>query len=194
MKPIFGDEFLPETPEEAFRNKNFNKGKNLLVGSEQNDGSLFLGIFNASLIDPKAQLSYADGVKGLKAITGGKSLDFFVKNYLGNSKDISTKKVRSALIKALGDILFTCPTYAFGHSLANLSQSENQVFGYMHTQKPKKSMIGICNVDRSLGPCHTDEIPYIFGEPFRKPKEFTKADVLLSMNMMKIWIDFARTG
>ena len=42
----------------------------------------------------------------------------------------------------------------------------------------------------SAGIAHGDELLYMFGFP----AEFNEADALQTRNMVKTWVDFARTG
>ncbi|XP_015788803.1 acetylcholinesterase [Tetranychus urticae] len=86
-----------------------------------------------------------------------------------------------------------CGTYEFAHLKASTSASGT--YAYIHTQAPMKGINDIPSCGRSVDKvCHCDEIPFIFGAPLREPQNYDADDIELSVQMMKIWGEFARSG
>ncbi|XP_025017411.1 acetylcholinesterase-like [Tetranychus urticae] len=86
-----------------------------------------------------------------------------------------------------------CGTYKFAHLKA--STSATGTYACIHTQAPMKGLFDNPSCGRSVDKvCHNDEIPFIFGAPLREPQNYDSDDIELSIQMMKIWGEFARSG
>ncbi|XP_053201715.1 fatty acyl-CoA hydrolase precursor, medium chain-like isoform X2 [Panonychus citri] len=88
-----------------------------------------------------------------------------------------------------------CGTYKF--AVLKAANSTKSTYGYIHTQAPSKSFgnIPMPNCGRKVDKvCHSEELVYVFGAPLRNLTDYDADDIELSLNMMKIWTDFARNG
>ncbi|XP_053201482.1 para-nitrobenzyl esterase-like [Panonychus citri] len=93
-----------------------------------------------------------------------------------------------------GDSL-VCGTYKF--AVLKATNSTKSTYGYIHTQAPIRPFgsTPIPNCGRKMDKvCHCDELVYVFGAPLRDPTDYDADDIELSINIMKIWADFARNG
>ncbi|XP_074596273.1 uncharacterized protein LOC141851428 [Brevipalpus obovatus] len=189
FQPIFGDDMLPYSTSQAIQQGSFNTGKNLLVGTEKNDGALFLSLYDVSLLTGK--VTYDKAVDAVKFFTKNQSTEFFINYYLKPHEHGSSDELKQALWEFADDLIFKCPTYVIASSIANVTQEATPVIGaYIHTQKPKTSS-PICMMIPNLGPCHADDLPFVFGAPFRNPELYDRTDDELSRQMMEIWTNFA---
>ncbi|XP_015788805.1 acetylcholinesterase-like [Tetranychus urticae] len=86
-----------------------------------------------------------------------------------------------------------CATYKFAYLKA--STSATGTYAYMHTQAPLKGLSYLPTCGRAFDKvCHGDDIPFIFGAPLREPQNYDADDIELSIHMMRIWGEFARSG
>ena len=102
--------------------------------------------------------------------------------------------------KVLGDVSMLCPTFAMSEQLAEAGKN---VYTYVLTHTPTHSAWG--KNFRWLGACHVEDIPYVFGSPLMfDPEEdidYVKTgrfgnteEVEISLQMMRYWSNFAKTG
>lgn len=83
--------------------------------------------------------------------------------------------------------------FEIGRRYAN-RQRIGSTHAFILAQNPKKNIRPVCTMDREYGVCHEDDLIFVFGRPFANPKAYTDGDRKVSLQMMKVWADFARTG
>ncbi|XP_074604066.1 acetylcholinesterase-like [Brevipalpus obovatus] len=192
-QPIFGDDVLPTSTSQAIATGSFNRNKNIFVGTEKDDGAIFLAFDDNSLLF--GNVTYDQAVDAVHLFTNNQSTDFFIEHYLKHHENGSSDDIKRMLREFANDLIFKCPTYVFASSIANASQiAQPSIYAYVHTQKPKTLSSSICRKIPSLGPCHKDDLPFVFGTPFRQPDLYSRGDQDLSSQMMEIWTTFAKTG
>ncbi|XP_015786761.1 cholinesterase 1 [Tetranychus urticae] len=188
--PIVGDRFLPNNPEELVAN-GVDPNINVLLGTLSNEGIFFLLVkdnitFNPSnpvdLTIPHARYIFGE-------LFGKKLIDVYSELYLDSIPADDSDAIRLAVAQALGDVVISGPTYAFGRDL--VANGVSNVYAYIQTQKPKS--YGSVNQTWSSNiPTHTDDLPMVFGRPFIEPEQYNIEDGFLSFLMMDIWTKFAK--
>uniref|UniRef100_A0A8C5W675 Carboxylic ester hydrolase n=1 Tax=Microcebus murinus TaxID=30608 RepID=A0A8C5W675_MICMU len=110
-----------------------------------------------------------------------------MEEYLGDIDECDWKMLRNRVIDLCGDATFVYSTLQTGryHRDAGLP-----VYLYEFKHRAPK---GIIVKPRTDGADHGDEIHFIFGSPFSKGPS-TGEEKALSLQMMKYWANFARTG
>lgn len=101
--------------------------------------------------------------------------------------------IRRAAVHLFGDYSLTCPSILFGSYLRQRSDFEGKVFQYRLTYASSQSIASYSNwADVS----HTDDLPLVFGQPFKPIEGFlwTDNDRKMSMIIMNIWTHFAKHG
>ncbi|XP_072043225.1 acetylcholinesterase-like [Amphiura filiformis] len=95
----------------------------------------------------------------------------------------------NTFIQIHGDHVYVCPTDAFLRASEN---ADSNMYLYHLTHHPSAS---IFNTPWS-GACHADELVFIFGAHFHpeSPFNLTEEEAKMSMQMMKFWSNFAKTG
>ena len=194
--PVVDGVFLPDDPVHILNTRNFKKCP-ILLGSNLNEGSFFLiyelpdymslehktmtyDQFKLSinqLFQYYPQYPQENNKFGLHAILHQYS------NHLDPEDQVSNI---IALDNAVGDCHFTCHVNYFQHHYA--SAGEN-VYAYYFTQQYQSNPW-----PKWMGVLHGDEILFVFGEAYKQGRNFTKDEKDLSMQMMRYWTNFAKTG
>ena len=104
--------------------------------------------------------------------------------------------LRSSFYRALGDLVFICPSKFFAKSYFRKTQTK-ALFEYQITYASlnagTKDFDPTCEEDK-FGPCHTLDLQYLFGRPFRLASQYSTNDRTLSLDMIKRVQHFASTG
>ncbi|XP_008590308.1 PREDICTED: carboxylesterase 4A [Galeopterus variegatus] len=110
-----------------------------------------------------------------------------LEEYLGNTDEHDWKMLRNHMMDLAGDATFVYSTLqtARYHRDAGLPV---YLYEFEHHTRT-----GIIIKPRTDGADHGDEIHFIFGSPFSKGPS-TGEEKALSLQMMKYWANFARTG
>ena len=169
--------------------------KELMTGLVRNEGSFFVYILNPSLFKKN---SYPE-LKTLKEtremfinLIKNKTdikedlLTFVANSYITGPKSDSPKKNIERLIDAFGNAVINCPTIFLADELVARNKS---VYMYLYDHRPKSSQFG-----EWLGTVHYTEVPFVFGYPLRRAKQYTPFDIEFSKRIMKSWTHFAKTG
>lgn len=117
----------------------------------------------------------------------------FTKPFGGLGVGLNPNPIRKAVVHMFGDYSLTCPTVLFGAYLRKRPEFSGNVFQYRLTSGTSQSISSYSNWAEVS---HTDELPLVFGHPF-KPYErvlWSDTDRKLSRQMMDIWTHFARYG
>lgn len=99
----------------------------------------------------------------------------------------------------IGDSIFACPTVTLAEQMAKAGRN---LFLYWMTHQPSHSFLG--RPMTGLGATHGEDLAYVFGTPFLLEKEdpedfymvgrFNEEEVGVSLQMMKYWSNFGKTG
>ena len=191
--PVIDGNFLEDEPSNLLANGKFNQVP-LLIGSNKNEGSIYayfnipdLGdLKNEPIIDYdkfkiylRSLISMYPNIKNSKT-----SLDVLEYLYT-NWNDVNNSRANfENLDKAFGDIDFVCPivNYAKYYGIY-----QSNVYMYFFEQVSSASYW-----PSWLGAIHTDEIPFVFGEPLTGQKNYSPEEILLSKKMIKYWSNFAK--
>ena len=112
--------------------------------------------------------------------------------YLKNTTTESDR--RWAAYDFYGDLLIKCPTYLFGQQMARNVKSGRNVYFYELTYEgPLITKVMGCD-EKSMGICHEQDLPFVFGWPTFMPTLFTPQDILLTGQVIKMWTNFAKLG
>ncbi|XP_074597669.1 acetylcholinesterase-1-like [Brevipalpus obovatus] len=182
---IADDDYIPKIPI-------YDRDINILMGALPQDGAYLLPPTDTRVFT-KPNLSYFDGLQILRRYFNDKAARKLSKHYFGPPERSNNAIIKKGAIEVSSDLIFYCPTF----ELANRYSSENKkakTFAYILNRAPSTQRVSLCDLDKTIGVCHGDDLFYVFGAPFRKPYLFNDEDRKMSEKMMKIWTDFARKG
>lgn len=203
--PVHGDIFLPENVGAAMDHGHLGHPKDLLIGTNEDEGSYPILLRSICPIDTRFMKSSS---RKLDMITADKKIRMMIKdnfiavsasNYYMTPLHHEGQKKNSTAIKVavrdlMGDYVSVCPAIYFAMRYAELTPSAN-VYFYQFTLKPKKPFSKICKKSSWIGSnCHNDELIWLYGLPFRFPDKYSDSDRLLSIQTMKTWTHFSQTG
>jgi len=108
--------------------------------------------------------------------------------YLGNINKTDPKQVKWALYDLYGDLIMTCPTYQFTKNYATHSDAGSVYFYEITYTRSNKQ-------DPQYDVSHGADLDFVFGLPQIYPdKKDTDVDRKFSLEVMKMWTDFAKFG
>ena len=151
----------------------------LLIGTNENEGSLFYLMFDAVLMEYSDRDHPADQLPDYMAEEYGEDLDRLIELYPGLDK-------RDPTITALfqGDSLFGAATYLYATEMA---KSPQPVFLY-HFRRTSPLP------NQTAGAFHAAELPFVFGGTNAPIIPTTEQDEPLAETMQIYWTNFAKTG
>lgn len=94
--------------------------------------------------------------------------------------------------------MFLCPTFDLSN---DLSRAGRDVYSYLMPHVPSSSVWG--STYDWLGAAHAEDIPFVFGSPFMSDPDGdavltgrfgNEQEVEMSLQMMRYWSNFAKTG
>jgi carboxylesterase type B len=186
-----GDEFMPKHPYEALKNGEIGSQKEVMIGTNADEGSFFLHytfpeIFSADL--PKnvtaeeAILYLEDSFKFLPQPMPKLITHFFLSGF--DSQDY--ERIRKAFYETIGDFIILCPTVYFSEKL---TEQNVNVYYYFFTYRPQNT-----NWTKWMGVTHFEEVQFVFGTPFIKLENYTPEEREFSTKLMDMWTNFAKNG
>ncbi|CAG2101791.1 unnamed protein product [Medioppia subpectinata] len=114
-------------------------------------------------------------------------------HYLNGVHTTNSSQLKAALSALYGDLEFTCPTYHFAKSLATRCQRmATNVYFYRFNFQTKLTSLQRNCADGHV--CHAAEVDLVYGQPLRYPSLYSKTEYNFSIDVMKIWTNFAKTG
>ncbi|CAG2106965.1 unnamed protein product [Medioppia subpectinata] len=186
--PVFGTEFLPILPQKALESGKYNSDVHIMAGLTRDEGHMLAVALYPQLRAQNFDVNaFKQLVSALNPVYHNIDPDKVVAHYL---RDIDTGNP-GALIRAFGrlygDLLLDCPTYLFAKRWA--VRSENAVYFYRFSFQSRGFEMFGCD-DNTI--CHGADITYVFGEPVRTATAFREIDYDFSLDVMKIWTNFAK--
>lgn len=194
--PNYGDDLYPEPAPQSLLQGHFNGNLNLMNGLCEEEGTYVLFIYCSNIpgferSNPQ-KLSRNTTAQCIRQCIWHPAIrEDAVNYYLGNLTDADQRGLRLAASKAIGDLMFTCPTHFFAQMFAKKTTSNN-VYGYHNTYKSKYSYF--CWGSDWAGVCHADELFMLFGDPIRRPQLYNGTDVAFAENLIKDWTWYGKSG
>lgn len=189
---IYGDEYVPVSQYDLFLGNSYVNDVDFLFGRTHDDGSaLMSGLLYQLFSKPK--LTYQDALDMISVVFKPEAVEQVARWYVGEpGKKISSHRIQYGIRALTTDVLFGAGFEA-GRRYA-LRQRIGSTNAYIVAQNPRKNIIPVCTLDREYGVCHQDDLMFIFGRPFANPKAYSDDDREVSLQMMKVWANSARTG
>ncbi|XP_070548980.1 acetylcholinesterase-like [Ptychodera flava] len=103
--------------------------------------------------------------------------------------DLEDADYVDSLLQMVGDQLFVCPT---DQSARAYSHSSASVYLYHMTHIPSKSIWRL----KWMRAAHAEDLPFVFGWHFYHSEDWTMTpeEVKISLQIIKYWTNFAKTG
>ncbi|KAJ6466845.1 Alpha/Beta hydrolase protein [Mycena sanguinolenta] len=196
--------FIPAAPSQLVRTGNFTKMP-VVVGWTRDDATLFTP--GAIATDADTREFVGSYYPFLNSTNFETLMDLYpVSDFAANTAaNLSAEFYRSAEI--FRDILFTCPSFYFGHAMAtkyysdaSSAHSSIPVYFYEQNQTILSTFLDVSGVP-GLGVIHTSELAYVFGN--FTPYEYSwaaevitpsAADDKLLRQQSRSWSTFAALG
>lgn len=193
FSPSFYEDFLPKHPFEAMREGDFGKDKEVLLGFNRDEGSVFMYFANPQkypAIGPYSQPDLnvtmsqveAFATKFMKSQNPSATRNLLKSLYA----DVAEGSIFNATRTHVGEFFIVCPMIFAADDYA---QKNLSVFFYHFTHQPEQTLWS-----KWVGATHYDEVQFVFGKPVASPESYSKEEQKLSKRMMQAWASFARTG
>ncbi|XP_038048140.1 cholinesterase 1-like [Patiria miniata] len=204
MYPNVDGTFLTMTPLEAYASGTYNHVP-MLIGTNRDEGTLFFAfnpLFVEYLTDKNPPFVNRTLFDALVVYTF-KLFDLYDKAVFDAAEmkyiDWSQAEYEAAdyfhsMVEFSGDWLFTCNV----DKLARLHSTKDKVYRYLMPHVPTVSYYKFQGVQPGwVGAGHAEELPFVFGAAFvpgNPSVNLTNDEKVLSVNFMKLWTNFAKSG
>ena len=193
---IVDGEFLPQSPTQIIRSGDYKQDANLLFGTAQDEGSLFINRIVPDINEKNFTYQevfeiLVEGSPKLsnKYIINGEDVAKIYLNGLSDDNDPGTLK--RAIGVAIGDIILACPTILFAKEVFKNSNFKQNVYQYHWNTKLSRSLLPMPDW---CGPSHGEDSSPIHGRPFFNSDDFTDSERQLSLQMIQFFTNFAKSG
>ncbi|RFU81351.1 para-nitrobenzyl esterase [Trichoderma arundinaceum] len=190
--PVVDGDFLPDAPSHLIIHRQFAKHITVMMGWCHDDLTLFTDTNISTSNDTRSFItSYVPTLSSGNVDT---LLSLYPVTDFPAGKELSSEFYRSARI--FRDILMTCQPLYFAEGLA---QAKNTVYLYEWNQTVLEPILEFLGHPAGMGPIHTSEFAYIFGNlshyntdgfPFNP----SPSDYELKVRGSRSWSTFASTG
>ncbi|PIK40998.1 putative cholinesterase 2 [Apostichopus japonicus] len=205
--PVVDGVFLPDHPETLMYTENF-KHTNIIAGTNKDEGLIFgLAEFPAAISGVRAptmdRASYEESFpKYLRGNVNELFKDGVRNQYIDWSlADETDADYLEAFNRQVTDETFVAPTDAFLRYYTSSSKGGTTAYSYHMTHAPSVSAWQINLIGpRWMEATHCEELQFVFGWPFLdevqnwKSKNLNSNEKTLSVQIMKNWTNFAKTG
>ncbi|CAG2116353.1 unnamed protein product, partial [Medioppia subpectinata] len=197
MSLIVDGQLLPDAPDVMLRNGDYKKGLNLMIGTNEDEGSFILPMIAPDRYDKWAPkpLAHNEFVTDFKQFLFGVTpgglpvnADDIVKFYLNGLS--GTDSVRKQVGVAIGDVVLGCPTILYGKAVHS-GDPTARVYQYYYNTKSGDEKL-LCS--KWMGVCHFNDIYPVFGLPLIDEHKYVERERQVSRQMIDILSTFARTG
>jgi carboxylesterase type B len=207
--PVVDGNVLEDTPANLYATGQYNHA-DLLLGTTRDEGTLFLPFtpgfesFLTSAAPPTISKEVFEAIVTgeLSTFLRGNNeqlLNAILMRYTDWSQaDYDTYDYFRSYVDFETDFSFACGTDQVARTH---SQGGDNVFLYQMTHVPSVSILGfLFNVNiQWLGSGHGEDLSFVFGTPFIPElaeafSAFTDEERMLSVEFMKFWTNFAKTG
>ena len=190
LVPTVGDEFLPMSPTDLFRQGDF-KDSEVLLGVTKDEGSMFvslkLGFDNEEHFGQSIDITAFNETTAkqvTKSYAVNKDYEKVIQTYFKRAEEESRYTYLDAASDITGDFLITCAV-VFQADFQSLKN--HPVFFYLFDYRTPSSPF-----PEWVGVPHFEETPYVFGNPLWGT--FSENEEELSKDIMDMWTTFAKTG
>ncbi|CAG2112818.1 unnamed protein product [Medioppia subpectinata] len=194
--PVFGTEFLPISTQKAFESKQINSDIDLMVClasdvEESQDWISYRGSVTNISVEIFKQMVAQSGQLGFHQINTQNVTDFYLKNV--NTTDESA--LFWAFHRFASDMALNCPTYLFGQQFSRNVKNNARNVQFYELNYGHRSNIEAFGYDPdTMRIDHNIDMPYVFGIPFNHGWAYSKHDRDYSINLMRLWTNFAKYG
>ncbi len=194
--PVIDGAFLDDTPDMILARKTFKKCP-ILLGSNANEATFFL-IYELSdfLTRESIQMNREQFLAATSKLFyyypqydktinefGLQAIQHQYTNWLDPDHDATNVVM---LDKAASDCHFVCHVNEFQHAYALAGEN---VYAYYFTHR-----YSINPWPEWMGVLHADEINFVFGDPFKAELNYSRNELKFSDQIMRYWVNFAKTG
>ncbi|GFW04174.1 acetylcholinesterase-1 [Trichonephila clavipes] len=189
--PTYGDDIVPENPRIAVSRKNFHC-TDLLIGNNKDGGSFLITTGNPQLFgffgEKDPQINKTTGANIIRGMNQGfPNLEGLIKYYLPDDlEENDYDYIRKQTYTACGDPLFVCTDIYYSEKCA---EEGNNVYFYVWRHRPSTTVWAPW-----MGVAHYTEVQFVFGQPLQNPDRYEASEIQLSVEMIKIWSNFVKTG
>jgi para-nitrobenzyl esterase len=181
--PVIDSDIIPSSPLELIQNGSA-KSRDLLIGSDWNESSLFNFGINQKYAETLTDESALQLVSNrLNWVDDKNKIDRLFKTYKKNRKNL-----RDLVDGFVTDLMFRIPSIVTAE--AHLNENKNTYMYLFNYPSPFKN--------EEMGAIHTIENVFVFGSLGEYPLEIyppkNKETIILSEKIMDSWINFAYTG
>ncbi|XP_054158966.1 cholinesterase 1-like [Oppia nitens] len=202
--PVFGTEFLPHIPQIAFNKKLYNNDVELIAGATKDEGPMLAIMLYPIIMSPEFNVT---GLTNLVAEISGqmfsnidvrKTVDHYLRSVDNRTDPV---QLRLAFSQLYGDLLITCSSYRYASEFAannSPADNNNNVWYYRWNYAPTGSGPQLMYL-KTLGfpdntIVHGIDTVFTFGLPLVAPKMFSPEDYDFTIEIVKMWTDFAKFG
>ncbi|CAG2118674.1 unnamed protein product, partial [Medioppia subpectinata] len=188
--PVFGTHFLPFVPKKAFNTRSFNLGIEVMAGVTKDEGNA-LSYFRIPEMNLKlTEQLFRKAVNNFNDEYHNIDVDKVCDHYLKGIDKTNSSQLKGALSALYGDLEYTCPTYHFTKSLA--TNGQKVVYFYRFNFQTQLTARQRNCADGHV--CHAADSNLMFGQPLRYPSLYSKTEYDFSIEVMKMWTNFAKNG
>ncbi|XP_048379648.2 uncharacterized protein LOC125448388 isoform X2 [Stegostoma tigrinum] len=187
--PTIDGDFLPAEPEMLFEN---SRDVDYLLGCNNGDGHLFVATWFPGVNIPfgiseaKFRTAVEKGVGSL----GEAAVESAIFEYTDWENPTQLSR-RQGLSRLYTDFEFCSPAFNSAQKHAIIGRNASRTYAYQFSYPSKMSNI---IWPGWVGALHTEELQFVFGIPFSKPKSYNQQERNLSQAMMTYWTNFVKTG
>ncbi|KZF22433.1 alpha/beta-hydrolase [Xylona heveae TC161] len=181
--PTVDEDFIPEAPSKMVREGHFYKDIDVIVGWNENDGTMFVNKTVSSDAEVAAQVKTY--YPGLTDASISYILDLYQTSDFSAKYGISAQYYRLAQIWR--DAEFVCPSIVLANQVHQYG-ARSYLFDLNQTlyDESDPALRADCTM-------HTSDLPYVF-DTASTYKNTTQSDDELANNMSNTWVMFAHTG
>ncbi|CAG2174446.1 unnamed protein product [Oppiella nova] len=202
---LIDGQFVLKNPIETLASGDYRQDLDLLIGTVDNEGSMFMALF----VDPVAfdkwkphPISYDQAynyeIGFITAYQAMRSSDTSLDTKLiadlyfnGLSNNTGADILLQTIGRTFGDYLLACPTKLFARGIHKGSET-SRVFEYYFNAKFTAGAQLFCS--DWMGVCHFDDIYPVFGLPFQEYDRYGPKEREISGAMIKAFTTFAWEG
>lgn len=186
FSPMYGDDILPQQPQELIKSPIFKKNRySLLIGTEQNEDVVSHSTpttVNDAITDLSNLFQDRFGVEKMDNFTAIIQSYF---NELQEDQLTNQTAVESIFHAIISDFTFICPSLLMG----KIFSLNNQVYFYRN-----EVVLDADKDRRPFGTLHADDSALFIGYPFTTPDLYSDSDRATSLQMMKLLGTFVKDG
>ena len=183
-KPIFGDDFYPESAPKLVNKGNFNSDIDLMSGVCANETAMMgMLLFRTSKSSFRSSLPY---------LLTGENFNYeqIFEYYVGHLDENDYEGIKRAYGQMQGDYIFICPVYLMTKDVS--IRMKNNTYFYILTYKGNSRYSRICSKEQGI--CHAEDMPFVMGMPIVDEVNFTQDEIQFNWLFSYLWTNFAKTG